>query len=125
MFPQVFELLAAAPAVTQIVGTTPPRIYRHGIAPQTPAGAYITWFVVYGRPENNLSDLPPADEYTVQVDCWSDNTGTARTQIETLARAVRDAIEPHHHVTGVVVNEQDAETQRFRIGLQVTFWTHR
>lgn len=125
MLPQVFPLLRDAPAVTALIGTNPVRAYRHGKAPQNTVAPYVTWFVVTGTPENTLDDLPKIDRFEVQVDCWSDNTGTGGTQVETLAQAVRDALEPSAYMTAVVANTQDQETQRYRIGLQFTFWHHR
>jgi hypothetical protein len=79
MFPNLFPLFKDDPAVTAIIGTNPVRAYKHGSAPQAVAGPYVTWFVVSGAPENQLSGRPPVDAYQVQVDCWSDNTGTGVT----------------------------------------------
>lgn len=125
MLPAVFPIIKAASAVTALIGTNPTRCYRHGFAPQGVEAPYLTWYVVSGVPENELSDLPRVDNYTVQIDCWSDNTGTGAAQVEALATAVRDAIEPVAHMTGVAVNGIDFETQRFRLGLTFTFWTPR
>lgn len=122
MLPLVFPLLRDASAVAAIVGA---RIYRHGTAPQNVVAPYVTWFIVAGTPENALDEVPRVDRNTVQIDCWSDNTGTGSAGIEALARAVRDAIEPHQHMTGVVADGRDFETQRYRIGMQFDFWTHR
>lgn len=125
MLPQVFPLLRDNVAVTALIGSNPVRAYRHGTAPQSVVAPYVTWFVVTGNPENTLEDLPRIDRYEVQVDCWSENTGTGGTQVENLAEAVRNAIEPSAHMTAVVANTRDQETQRYRIGLQFTFWHHR
>lgn len=122
MLPQVFSILSGDTSVAALVGT---RIYRHGNAPQGVTAPYITWFVVSGIPENELSDLPRIDRYQVQVDCWSSNTGGGDTQIEALAEAVRDAIEPHAHMVAVVANGIDYETQRLRLGMSFDFWTPR
>lgn len=122
MLPSVYPLLTAAPAVTALVGN---RIYRHGAAPQTVTAPYITWYVVSGVPENTLDDVPRIDNYSVQVDCWSNNTGTGDAQIEELAEAVRDAIEPTAYMTAVSIDERDFETQRYRMGMTFTFWHHR
>ncbi|MDQ3288649.1 MAG: DUF3168 domain-containing protein [Pseudomonadota bacterium] len=123
MLPDVFSLLNVA-AVRAFVGT-PPRIYRHGQAPQDAVAPYITWFSVYGRPEITLSETPAVDNYTIQVDCWSNNTGTGSTQVNALAMAVRDTIEARFHVTAQSIDEQDFQTQRYRIGLQFTYFEHR
>lgn len=126
MFPPVFATLKASQAVKNIVGVNPPRIFRHGSAPQRPDGLplsdpYVTWFLVVGTPENNLSDLPPVDRMTVQVDCWHQTD----SGIETLAEAVRDAIEPVAHMTGIVVNLRETETKLYRIGMQFDHWLDR
>lgn len=125
MFPRVFTLLAADSTVTGIIGASPVRAYRHGSAPQNVVAPYVTWFVVSGVPENQLSGTPPTDRYTVQVDCWSNNTGTGATEVEELAAAVRDAIEPSGYMTGIVANNRDPDTQRYRIGMQFDIWQDR
>ena len=114
MFPPIYATLAAAPAVTAIVGASPGRIYRHGSAPQNVDRPYVTWAIVSAVPENNLSDTPPNDRVSVQVDAWSPDDA----QAEALALAVRDALEPLAHMTGVVANTQDAETRLYRVGMQ-------
>jgi len=122
MFPLVYALLSQDSDVASLVGT---RIYRHGSAPERVEAPYITWFVVSGVPENNLSDSPPIDDYLVQVDCWSDNDGTGDTGIETLALAVRTVLETDTHVESITADGRDPDTKRFRASLQVRFWTYR
>jgi hypothetical protein len=125
MLPPIFQILRAAPNVTALVGTNPARIYRHGAAPQATAAPYITWSVITGTPQNTLSELPKIDACVVQIDCWSDNTGTGAAQIEDLAVAVRAALEPFAHMTGFGPNGRDFETQRYRIMLQFDYWLDR
>jgi hypothetical protein len=119
MLPPVFQTLKASSEVRAFVGPGSPRIYRHGEAPQDmrTLGPYITWFLVAGVPDNNLSDTPPSDRLTTQIDCWhAEDKG-----IELMARAVRDAVEPVAHVTAINSDTRDPETQLFRISLQVDF----
>lgn len=118
MLPPVFQTLKASSAVKAIVGTNPPRIYRHGSAPQDVSRPYITWTLVSSVPENNLSDPPPTDRQTVQVDCWHPEDAG----IDELATAVRDAIEPIAHMTSTLFDEQEPETKLYRIGLQFDFF---
>lgn len=125
MFPTIFTWLATDSTVTALIGSGPTRCYRHGFAPQGVNAPYVTWFVVSGSPENNLSDTPPTDRYTIQLDCWSNNSGTGAAEVEQLATAVRDALEQHGHLTGIPVNTKDPETNRYRIGLQFDFWLNR
>lgn len=122
MLPLVYPVLKNDAAVSALVGA---RIYRHGSAPQNVVAPYITWFIVAGTPENELGDRPKVDNYQVQVDCWSNNTGTGDAQVEELAEAVRDALEAVADMTAVAVNERDIETMRYRIGMTFTFWTPR
>lgn len=122
MLPPVFQTLKASAAVKNIVGQNPPRIYRHGAAPQGVDKPYITWSVVGAAPANNLTSTPPIDAYTVQVDCWHQTDAG----IETLAEAVRDAIEPVAHMTGIPVNQRElSDTKLYRIALQFDWWTPR
>lgn len=122
MLPPVFATLKASPTVQSLIGT---RVYRHGSAPQGVVAPYVTWSFVTGDPENELSSLPRIDRFQVQIDCWSNNTGTGDAQVEELAEAVRDAVEPYAHLVRYVVNEQDYETRRFRIGMEFTWYVRR
>jgi hypothetical protein len=116
--PPIYALLRAAPEVTALVGT---KIYAHGRAPQGAVPPYVVWSVVGGDPENTLSETPDLDRLALQVDCYH----TADQGVDALARAVRDALEPRAHMTGIVVNEREVETTYYRIGLQFDFWHSR
>lgn len=111
MLPPVFAVLAAAAPVTALIGS-PPRAYRHGAAPQGVVAPYVTWSAPAGAAENSF-DGACADVMRVQVDCWSKTDA----QIETLASAVRAAIEPHAHLIAYVADERDFDTQKFRISM--------
>ena len=106
--------------MTAIVGTNPPRIYRHGRAPQGVVAPYITW-LMFGVPENNLSDLPPMDRQTVQIDYWSRDD----KEVVALAIAGRDAIEPFAHMTAQPVDERETETQMFHIAQTFDWFVSR
>lgn len=126
MLPPVFQTLKASTAVKAIVGQNPPRIYRHGSAPQRPDGLplnepYITWFLAAGSPENTLSELPACDHLVVQVDCWHQTD----SGVEALAIAVRDAIEPYALKTGDVADGRETETKLYRIGQQFDWFVDR
>jgi len=119
MLPLVFPLLAGAPAVTALVGTAPVRVYRHGSAPQNVASPYVTWSVTGGDAEI-VFDQTDADTFRVSVDCWASGTA-GDTLIETLAAAVRAAIEPAAHLVGYIADERDFDTQKFRISMAFDF----
>jgi hypothetical protein len=90
------------------------RAYRHGEAPQDTTRPYVTWSLVAGVPDNELSSVARGDRYTVQVDCWHQTDAG----IEALAKAVRNAIEPNAHMTGIILNNRDPQTKLYRIALQ-------
>ena len=121
MLPPVFVALKASTAVKNIVGQNPPRIYRHGSAPQDTAKPYITWQMITGTPENQLSGLQPTDRVTVQVNCWHQTD----TGIELLADAARDAIEPFAHCTSMPVDQQEPDTKLYWIALQFDWFVDR
>jgi hypothetical protein len=121
MFPPLFATLKASQSVKSIVGTNPPRIYRHASAPQDTSRPYITWNVLSTLPANNLSQLPPVDRISVEIDCWHQTD----SGIEALAEAVRDAVEPYAHMTATFIDTREAETKLFRIGMQFDWWLDR
>ena len=119
MFPPVNQVLKAAPAVYALIGD---RVYRHGAAVQGAALPYVTWFLVSGDPELNLSENPLVDKCTIQVDCF-DPTDSG---IEALAKAVRDAIEPHACLVSVPIDDRDSPaTKLYRVALQFDWWLNR
>jgi len=110
MLPPVYQTLMASPVGAMATGG----IRRHNVAGQSAKAPYITWFLLSSVPENQLSGLPPVDRATVQIDCWHrDDAG-----VEALATAVRDAVEPHAHLTSIPIDDWEPETRLFRIGLQ-------
>lgn len=121
MLPPVFQTLKASADVKALVGTNPPRIYRHGYAPEGVEKPYITWSLIVGDPHNNLSDTPPSDRLSVQVDCWH----RTDSGIEIMAQAVRDAIEPVAHMTSIDVDQRDPVTLSYRISMSFDFITSR
>jgi hypothetical protein len=120
MLPPIFQTLQASPTVTALVAN---RIFRHGSAPQdvVTVRPYVTWQLVSAIPANTLSELPSIDNNTIQVDCWSE----IDAQVETLAEAVRDAIEPYAHMTGILIDSRETDTKLFRISLQFDWWKFR
>lgn len=118
MFPNVYALLQAAPAVVAIVGQN---IGRHGSMPQDITAPYITWFVVADQPHDTLSEAPESDFNAVQIDCWSETDA----QVATLARAVRDALDAAGHLNRVVVDLREPDTKLYRVGIEADFITQR
>ena len=114
MLPNVYQTLRLN---STIVSTVDKRIYRHGSAPQNVAKPYITWFLVSGTPENNISASPCSDRDSVQIDCWSESD----EQVETLAYAVRSALDSQLIANRMVVNNRENDTKLYRIALEADF----
>lgn len=114
MLPKVYGLLYAQPAISGAVGN---RIYRHGYALDSPQRPYITWFLVSGSPENQLSGAPCTDFDLVQIDVWSDKD----SQVEQIAYVVRDALDAAGHANRFIMNTFDKDTKLFRIGISAEF----
>lgn len=126
--PPVFTLLAAAPAVTAIVGTNPVRVFPGGVVPQGAAMPAISWLVVSGVPENLLADRAPVDNQRVQIDCWADDF----VSVQTLFESVRSALESNAYLVGMndpegtSTNTQfDPQTRRYRMSADWSFWVQR
>lgn len=118
----VFPLLAAAPAVTAIVGTAPVRVYGAGSAPQAAPLPHVVWQVISGVPEQVL-DRPGIDNARVQIDCWA----ATATACNGLADAVRAALEDDGRNVMVSDNGDayDADTQQYRRSFDFSFWIPR
>jgi hypothetical protein len=120
MLPPVYATLAGDTSILDLLGD-PPRISRHGRAPQDSARPYVTWGLVVATPENTLSETPAMDRCTVQVDCWSMDSA----EVVELAKAVRDLIEPVAHMTSVPVDEREAATKLYHMAMQFDWFLGR
>ena len=122
MLPTVYAWLAAAAPVTALIGSNPSRCYRHGEAPQGVLRPYVTWFINGIAPEQLVDGKPPpVDGWGASVDAWSDTDAG----VEALAQVVRDALESKGYMTGINFDSRDAQTGRYRIGMQFEFWVFR
>ena len=118
MLPNVYQALRSNATVASTVGT---RIYRHGSAPQDVAKPYITWFVVTGNPQDVLNAAPCHDKDTIQIDCWSETDNG----VETLAYAVRAALDSQLISNRMVINNRETDTKLYRIAIEADFIASR
>ena len=118
MLQNVYQTLRDNATVVSTVGT---RIYRHGSAPQDVQKPYITWFVVSGQPEDILNAAPPHDRDVIQIDCWSETD----TGVETLAYAVRSALDSKLISNRIVVDNRETDTKLYRMALEADFIASR
>lgn len=117
MFPPVYRTIHTT-AVAAIVGD---RIGRHGEIPQDEARPYIVWQVVTDLAHDHLSGSAPSDMFTIQLDCYHAEDGG----VETLAAAVRAALDAALVCNRVSVNGRDPDTRLYRVGIDADFFTHR
>jgi len=121
----LFPIISSDPACTALLGAAPTRFYPFGLSPQPGqsgyAEPYVTHQVITGLPENYIGDRPDIDSATVQIDIWSSDP----LQIDPLTTALRDALEPHGHITRWGKAERDAETKLYRFGFDLDYWLPR
>ena len=111
MLPNIYAILRANATVLSTVGT---RIYRHGAAPQDVLKPYITWFVISGVPEIQISGTPCNDVDTIQIDVWHESDAG----VETLAYAVRAAIDSAGYANRMIQDLRETDTRLYRISFE-------
>lgn len=121
MIPPIFETCAADDGVTALLGTNPVRLYQFGFAPQNVAKPYAVWQTIGGVPGNYITGLPDHDQIAVQVDVY----GITSTEARGVALALRDAIEPHAHITAWRGEDREPETALFRVSFDLDWFVHR
>lgn len=120
-YPPIFQVAAADPAVTALLGARPVRIYLFGLAPHKPAGTYCVWQVTNGSPENFLAGRPDAEAYSLQVDVYAANADAARAA----GHAIEYAIELSATVTSYNGESRDHETGLYRYSFDVDWIVQR
>lgn len=121
MVPPIFEMAAADPAATALLGSAPVRLYPFGEAPQGVTLPYAVWQLVSGAPENYLAGRPDIDGFTLQVDVYASTGASARA----VGAALRDAVELTAHVTRWGGESRDTETGRYRLSFDVDWFVSR
>jgi len=115
MIAPIFSVCSASPSVTALLGTDPVRLYPFGMQDDDVVYPYAVWQGIGGMPENYLSQRPDADSYSIQVDVYADTP----TEVISVARALRDAVEPHAYITRWGNQGRDPETKRYRYSFDV------
>lgn len=121
MFAPIFETCAASAEVRAVLGEHPVRLFPFGEAPEGVNKPYATWQGIGGRPEPNINQRPEIDLFGLQVDVFAASVSDARDA----ARALRDAIEPHAHVTRWGGESRDPSTGSYRVTFDVDWWVPR
>jgi hypothetical protein len=121
MFPPIFQVAAADPGVTALLGTAPVRLFPFGEAPEGTPLPYAVWQLVSGSPENYLAGRPDMDGFTLQIDVYAATGASARA----VGAALRDSIELRAHITRWGGESKDEETGRYRLSFDVDWKTPR
>ncbi|WP_129937637.1 tail completion protein gp17 [Escherichia coli] len=121
MIAPIFSVCASSPEVTDLLGSNPVRIYPFGIQDDNVVYPYVVWQNITGSPENYIAQRPDADFFTLQVDAYADTVD----EVIAVATALRDAIEPHAHITRWGGQERDQETKRYRYSFDVDWIVNR
>lgn len=110
----LFQLIAASPTCTALLGTDPVRCFEFGTAPQLMEAPYMTWQELQGTPFNYLSGAPTLDALKIQIDVWAPTAHMARQ----VSKAIRLAI--HEAVTVTFFqNTYDEASRLYRVILHI------
>ncbi len=82
---------------------------------------YAVHQLITGAPENYLGSLPDVDQYSIQFDVYS----TTVSDVERVARVLRDTIEPVAHITRWGSETRDEDTGLFRYSFDVSWFVKR
>lgn len=121
MNPPLFEILNASNPVKVLLGSNPLRVFPWGRAPQNVAKPYAVYAVYNGLPENYLAQAPDIDNKGTQINIYA----ATAASLENCFEAVRDALEPHAHMTSFASPDQDADTNLYSCRMEFDFWDER
>ena len=121
MFAPINAVCAKDAGVTALLGASPVRLYPFGDAPQDGPKPYAVWQTIGGAPENYLAGRPDVDGYTLQVDVYAAAGKDARA----VAKALRDAIEPHAYIIRWGGESRDPATKSYRYSFDVSWFVPR
>ncbi|HCA25256.1 MAG TPA: hypothetical protein DEP32_13915 [Pseudomonas sp.] len=121
MYAPIFQVIAAVPAVTALLGTGPVRFWPFGEGEEDAPRPYAVWQTITGNAENYLDQVPDSDAYTLQVDVYADSAASVRDA----ARALRDAIEPHAHIVAWRGESREPDTKLYRYSFDVSWLVTR
>lgn len=121
MAPPLFSVCSASNAVKSLLGFSPVRLWPFGEAIQGAAKPYAVWQVIGGAPENYINQVPDADRYALQVDVYAETAASAQS----VAEALRDAIEPHAHITAWRGTSREPDTRLYRFSFDIGWIVQR
>ncbi len=120
-YPPIFQVAAADPGVTALLGANPTRLYLFGLAPDNPVGTYCVWQIIDGSPDNYLAGRPDVESHTLQIDVYATTAAEARAA----GQALEYAVELSALVVGYNGENRDTETGRYRYSFSVDWIVRR
>lgn len=121
MNPDLFPILNGSAPVKLLLGANPLRVYPWGRAPANVKKPYVVYSVYNGNPENYLAQAPDIDNKGTQLNIYSDNSNN----LEMCYLAIRNALEPHAHMTSFSTPALDVDTDLFSCSMEFDFWDER
>ena len=113
-----------SPAVVALLadGKGSIRLWPFKLAPLNAQLPYVTWQNIGGEPNNNVSDRPDADSFSIQVNVWAETSA----QLWGVTNALRDIME----VEGCTIvrwgnTEVDAQTKALGYDFDADWITYR
>ena len=126
MYAPIYARALADPTLVALLddGAGGIKLWPFGEAPKDPPSSlpYVTWQNIGGVPNNNVSDRPDADSFSIQVNVW----GVTSNQMWAVVRALYNITE----VDGCTVvrygsTTKDAETKAFGYDFDADWITYR
>lgn len=105
----LFQLIAADPTCTTLLGNAPVKFFEFATAPQLETVPYATWQELAATPFNLVEGVPGTDHVKYQIDTWA----ATAAEVRTITRAIRRAIDGVGVVT-YVQNTWDEESRLYR-----------
>lgn len=121
MNPDLFPILNDNTTVKSLLGTSPLRVFPYGRAPEKVPKPYAVYSVISGRPENYLDTTPDFDSKLTQISIYAETDSS----LSLCYSAVRDALEPHAHMTSFSTPDIDADTNLSSCRMEFEFWDER
>ncbi len=121
MYPPIMATMLASASIASVLGTNPTRVYPAGRAPEGGAVPYAVHQLISGAPENYLGSPPDVDQFSIQFDVYS----TTVSDVERVARVLRDTLEPVAHITRWGGEMKDEATGLFRYSFDVSWFVQR
>ena len=123
MFPPVYAVCAADTTCATLLSDTDGRLrlLPFGQMPQHSARPYAVWQIIYGEPDNCITDIPDTDLFGLQFDVYAPTADGARQ----IAQAIRGAVEPHAFLTRYSSETRESATEAYRYSFDVEWRIYR